>query len=129
MAKAHIATQSGTTIDIEGTPEEVAKIVASVGETTVPAHGSTRTRRSSGKTSGSARRSRKGKGPTQYVLELKEEGFFKQKRSLNDVRLALEQKGHIYARTSLSPILLNLTKSTQLGRVKDGSQWAYVHRS
>jgi hypothetical protein len=50
-------------------------------------------------------------------LELREEGYFKSKRFLNDIKKKLEEKGHIYARTTLSPTLLNLVKRKDLRRV------------
>ena len=127
MAKANISTANGTTIVVEGTPEEVSKIIAAVGDSTsVPKLARDKETGADGfePKAGKPKRS----GLTGLILDLKGEGYFREKRSLNDVRLALEQSGHIYPNTTVAPILLILTKSKELGRVKDGAKWAYVHR-
>jgi hypothetical protein len=129
MASANIKSATGAKITVEGTPTEIAQIIAAIEQTRpftkaserVNSHASS-TKRNRSSSNG------KSRGPTGYVSELKNDGFFKERRSLNDVRLALEQNGHIYPRTTLSPVLLALVKSKELGRVKSGHTWAYVHR-
>ncbi len=127
MAKANISTSSGTTIVVEGTPEEVAKIIAAVGDPIPASTGRTDKGRQHADPQPDQETPRRS-GLTGLILDLKAEGYFKEKRSLNDVRVALEQNGHIYPNTTVAPILLALTKSKEIGRVKDGAKWAYVHR-
>src|SRR5574341_1705229 len=127
MAKANISTSSGTTIIVEGTPEEVAKIIAAVGDPMPAPSGRDHKKQQHANAQSNQKTSRRS-GLTGLILDLKAEGYFKEKRSLNDVRVALEQNGHIYPNTTVAPILLALTKSKEIGRVKDGAKWAYVHR-
>lgn len=127
MAKANISTSSGTTIIVEGTPEEVAKIIAAVGDS-IPASSGRDDERQQHADPQPNQETPRRPGLTGLILDLKAEGYFKEKRSLNDVRVALEQNGHIYPNTTVAPILLALTKSKEIGRVKDGAKWAYVHR-
>ncbi|MEI8014572.1 MAG: hypothetical protein WCH20_06995 [Nitrospira sp.] len=127
MAKANISTANGTTIVVEGTPEEVSKIIAAVGGASTPSkplHGE----KLGTSVKAIPSKNPKKSGLTGLILDLKAEGYFKEKRFLNDVRLVLEQSGHIYPNTTVAPILLALTKLKELGRVKDGAKWAYVHR-
>jgi hypothetical protein len=119
MAKANIDLPDGTKILIEGSVEEVAKIVSLVQGT--PSQPSA--------PKAEAVPAKKTKhGIKDYVLELKAEGFFKDKRALPDVQKALEARGHIYAMTSLSGPMLELVRSKELGRVKENRKWMYVHR-
>jgi hypothetical protein len=67
------------------------------------------------------------KGPSSYILELKQEEFFKQKRTLPEVQKKLEENGHIYAQNSLSTPILRLVRSRQLRRIKEDDVWVYVN--
>ena len=119
MAKANIDLPDGTKIVIEGSVEEVAKIVTLVQG--APSRPSTR------KTKAAPTRKTK-RGIKDYVLELEDEGFFKDKRGLADIQKALETRGHIYAVTSLSGRMLELIRSKKLDREKENLKWMYFHR-
>jgi len=119
MAKANIDLPDGTKIVIEGSVDEVAKVVSLVqGRTDHPPTQKPRP--------AAARKTKVG--IKDYIRELKAEGFFTEKRSLGDVKTALETRGHIYAVTSLSGKMLELVRSKELGRIKEGRKWMYVHR-
>jgi hypothetical protein len=66
-------------------------------------------------------------GPKALILELKNNGYFSEKRSITDVQKRLEELGHIYAQTSLSTPLKRLVIARQLTRVKDKENdiWRY----
>jgi hypothetical protein len=73
-----------------------------------------------------ASKSNKGKGPQTFILELKNNGFFSEQRSISDVQRKLEEMGHIYAQTSLSTPLIRLVRSNKLRRVKENDSWNYT---
>lgn len=120
MAKANIDLPDGTKIVIERSVDEVAKIVSLVQGTTEPPPRK--------KVKPSPIKKKTKCTIKDYVRELKDEGFFKQKRALSDVKKALDTRGHIYALTSLSGQMLDLVRSKELGRIKEGRKWMYVHR-
>ena len=66
------------------------------------------------------------KGPQTLIAELAGENYFKTKRKIVQIQKKLEEKGHIYAITSLSPPLLRLTRNKTLRRLKEKSGWVYV---
>lgn len=120
MAKAHIALTDGTKITIEGTSEEVAALVSKL-STGTPL--SSKEKKKSEKESGST--SSKS-GPVDLISELIDGGFFKKPKELGSIRLALEEQGHYYPVTTLSPLLLRLVRRKQLRRIKDKKRWLYV---
>lgn len=127
MAKANIVLPSGTTVAIEGTADEVATLLTrfSEPESTAPkAVRNKKTRKKGSRSSSSSAVNRKG--PRGLIVELAEEGYFKSKRTIGDIQKKLEEKGHIYAQSSLSPPLLRLTRSRTLRRIKEKSGWVYV---
>lgn len=127
MPKANLTLPDGTLVSIDGSTEEVAKLLQNFsGSGGVSRSGRRRSAPRTAATSGKGKARPRG-GPTTYILELREEGYFKTKRFLNEVQQKLEEKGHIYARTTLSPTLLNLVKRRELRRIKDKKGWAYVH--
>ena len=124
MAKANINLPDGTLIVIEGNVEEVSKILKLIKEKPASAKKEKERQTKSAETE-----KRKMKpGLTAYVYELKEEGYFKNERSLEDILKALKQKGHIYPKSSISETVLRLTRQKKLGRIKKDKMWFYVHR-
>jgi hypothetical protein len=121
MSKASIDKPDGTKITIDGTPEEVARILQLVEESP-----SARVRERP-KTDAT----KKSKtGLKSLILELKDEGFFKERRLKADVKDALESRGHYYPDSSLGTRLLELVRDDkELGRLKEGNKWVYVHRN
>lgn len=129
MAKANLKLTSGTTVTIEGTPEEVAATLKHYTEIE-----QTRTRGSQRQPSPSSRRKVKPKtakvrpsGPIDYIRELVEDNFFSGQRGLGEVRTELEARGHIYPVTTLSPAILRLVRKRELRRVPEGNHWRYVN--
>ena len=123
MAKANLTLPNGTTVAIEGTAEEVATLLAQVSGPTSATVTQSKKRgkiaaRATKKPANSSR-----KGPQTLLQELADEGWFKSKRTIGEVQKKLEEKGHIYAMTSLSTPLLRLTRSRALRRLKDKSGW------
>ncbi|NOH02219.1 MAG: hypothetical protein HND47_09810 [Chloroflexi bacterium] len=87
--------------------------------------------KSPAKKASKSRKSSKGSkgGPQTYMLELKNSGFFEEKRTIADIQRKLEELGHIYAQTSLSTPLLRLTRSKKLSRVKENDSWYYISKA
>lgn len=66
-------------------------------------------------------------GPTDYIRDLIEEGYFKTKREIGAVRDKLEERAHIYPVTSISGPLYRLVKNKELRRIKEDGAWRYVN--
>jgi hypothetical protein len=117
MAKAHISLDNGTKVTIEGTPAEVATLIAQFGSgSTQPKHAKKPT----------PRKSTAKSGPVNLVSELIDGGFFKKPKELGAIKTALEEQGHYYPVTTLSPALLRLVRKKQIRRIKDKKRWLYV---
>jgi hypothetical protein len=118
MAKAHITTKSGASITIEGTPKEVAELVSQLG---TGADATTRPKRIKKDEASRAK-------PTlgNLIAEFIDGGFFKKPKELGAIKNALEEQGHFYPVTTLSPVLLRLVRRRELRRVKDKKRWLYV---
>ena len=118
MAKAHITTKNGTKVTIEGTADEVAALVARFkGGASTPLKRGVRS---------SARSAAAKAGPISLIAELIDGGFFKKPKELSAIKQALEEQGHFYPVTSLSPVLLRLVRRRNLRRIKDKKRWQYV---
>ena len=122
MAKANISLKNGTTVAIEGTAEEVAELLAKFSQPMEPQPSRARHRKPAGRKSGKAKKG----GPTVLIGELVEQGYFKAKRSISDIQKKLEEGGHIYPVTSISPCLTRMTKRRQLRRIREDKVWRYV---
>lgn len=117
MPKATIMTRSGAAVTVEGTEDEVARLVSVIeGEGhEVPDR------------QPAARRAGKVKPtPKALISELIGGGFFAKPKGLGEVKAALEQRGHYYPVTSLSPLMLRLVRQRELRRIKDKHRWTYV---
>jgi hypothetical protein len=119
MAKAHIITKDGTKITIEGTPQEVSLLITQL-------KGKISTSPTGGRIAGK-QKSRLKAGPINLISELIDGGFFKKPKELSAIKLALEEQGHHYPATSLSPTLLRLVRKQHLRRIKDKKRWLYVN--
>ena len=119
MAKAHITTKDGTKVTIEGTPQEVAALVAKLkgGISREPA-----TAKISSK-----HKSQPKATPINLISELIDGGFFRKPKELGVIKIALEEQGHYYPVTSLSPAMLRLVRKKQVRRIKDKKRWLYVN--
>jgi hypothetical protein len=121
MVKADITTKEGMKMNIEGSEEEVKRIIEFV----------------NGKKDSKSTSQNKSKGNigkvsiSSLVDELKAEDFFKtsEGKSLVDIKNALDAKGHIYPLGSLSGKVQKKVKSKELGRFKNKEgDWRYVGR-
>lgn len=118
MPTASITMPGGATIVIEGTQAEVADLVAKF-----QAHESQSTK----STARSSRGSTSARtGPFDLIVGLIERGFFQTPRELGAVRAALEEEGHFYPVTTLSPLMLRLVRRKFLRRIKSNKRWTYV---
>jgi hypothetical protein len=118
MAKVHFTTKAGTKIVIEGNESEIAKLIELLeGEpqkrADVPANAP-------------RHKSKSRPTPVGLISELIDGGFFKKPKELGAIKLALEEQGHFYPVTTLSPALLRLVRKKQLRRIKDKKRWLYV---
>lgn len=119
MPKANITTASGAKIIVEGTEDEIVSLIKRIDAGT-PA---TESRSKREKTSP---RSKTRPSPISLVSELIDGGFFKKPKELGAIRLALQEQGHFYPVTTLSPTLLRLVRRKELRRIKEGKRWLYV---
>jgi hypothetical protein len=117
MAKAHISLDNGTKITVEGTPAEVAALIAQFG-------GGSKLPKEARKSS--HQKSTAKSGPVNLVSELIDGGFFKKPKELGAIKTALEEQGHYYPITTLSPVLLRLVRKKQIRRIKEKKRWLYV---
>ena len=125
VPKANLTLPDGTTVTIDGTTEEVAALLAKIAgpapQVKTRAGGN---KRKSDPASKRARTARKG--PRTLINALATANWFTSKRTIGDVQKKLEEDGHIYALSSLSPALLRLTRAKVLRRIKDKDGWVYV---
>jgi hypothetical protein len=130
MAKANLLLPDGTKVTIEGTSDEVSALLARFSTDQGKASGRRApvSRRRSRSEAGPEGSKPKLEGPTEYIRDLIQEGFFKTKREIGHVRDKLEERAHIYPVTSISGPLYRLVKKRELRRVKEDGQWKYVNR-
>ena len=119
MAKANITTKDGTKITVEGTPQEVAALVTQLksGISKEPAMMKV----------SSKHKSHPKATQVNLISELIDGGFFKKPKELGAIKIALEEQGHYYPVTSLSPAMLRLVRKRQVRRIKDKKRWLYVN--
>jgi len=128
MAKANVDLPNGTKIQIDGTSEEIGKILELYkNEGNFDEEIDKPKKKTKYKTNKTGRKKSKS-GPKQYIRELKTAGFFKVKRNMKEVQKKLEEKGHIYPMNELSTPLRNLVQDSELGRIKEKDGWVYVNR-
>jgi hypothetical protein len=127
MAKANLVLPNGTKVNIQGSPDEVANLLAKFSGSRLASRATTKSlhKNTSGR-SRSGNQRPKRKGPQRLIVDLIEENYFKARRTIGEIQRKLEEKGHIYALYALSTPLLRLTRSKALRRIKDKSGWVYV---
>jgi hypothetical protein len=117
MAKAQISFPDGTTVKLEGTPDEINAVVVRARKTQ-----ETGRRRASVKVKARSR-------PPQLVdmiANLIDGGFFKKPKDLAAVKTALEEMGHHYPVTTLSGAMLRQVRKRNLRRLKKDKRWVYT---
>ncbi len=131
MAKASIKLPSGATVVIEGSPDEVSSIVGRIERGN---DARTKPSASAGKQRFQAEQPRKGgkgslrRGPTLHVRRLKDEGFFKDSRTLGDVKAKLDAMGYLYLRGQLAVVVLRMVRSEEMYRSGSSPDWRYGAR-
>jgi hypothetical protein len=122
MAKADIILPNGTRINIDGTPEEIIKIKESLtNEESIQGK-----RKNVVKKNNSKKKLSKN-GPLIRIRGLIEKDFFKEKRTIENVRKMLEEMAIFYKVSDISPSLIRLVKKGELRRIKEEGQWRYVN--
>lgn len=127
MAKASLVLPDGTKVNIEGSADEVATLLARFSGSAPPPRSAKPSRASKSQRVPPSSRGLKRKGPQRLIQDLVQEDYFKAKRTIGEIQKKLEDNGHIYALYSLSTPLLRLTRSKILRRIKDKKGWVYVH--
>lgn len=124
MAKAKLTLANGTQLIIEGTPTEVAVIMAQVGGAVGRVTGS---RAHVSKETYKSPKDKKIKhSPTDLILSLADGGFFKTPKDLAAIKEGLAEIGHIYAVQTLSSIVFKMVRRHYLRRVKEKGRWVYI---
>src|SRR5262245_25848314 len=117
MAKARINFPDGTTVSVEGTPDEISAVVD-------------RARKAQEGRRGANARVKGGSRPPQLVdlvASLIDGGFFRKKpKDLATVKAALEEMGHHYPVTTLSGEMLRQVRRRNLRRLKQEKRWVYT---
>ena len=116
MANAKISIPGGVSVEIDGTPEEVASVLERLRSEAVRAATPIETTQSS---------KMRGEIPALMSL-LKSEEFFKTPRGLSDVREKLAQMGHHYPVTTLSGAMQAQARNRNLRRFKQDGKYVYV---
>jgi hypothetical protein len=117
MTRAVIKTKNGLRIEIEGTVDEITKVVLDV-----------KKKIEKMEEARSVQKAKTKAGATSFILKLKDDGFFTKPKTLVQVKEKLAENGLIYEITSLSAVLLGLVRRRELGRVKTEKGWGYVKR-
>ena len=117
MVKAHITTSEGIDIKIEGTTKEISAIVDALKKQSAD--------------SGTGRRHGKVNKSGRVLLvdligSLRDGGFFKKPKDLASIKGALEEMGHHYPVTTLSPVMLKLVRRRNLRRLREKGRWQYT---
>jgi hypothetical protein len=122
MAKAQITLSDGMTVSVSGTPDEITAVVARLQGPGAPTSGA-----KSGGTPKSKRKPGAGRVQiTDLIENLIDGGFFKKPKDLAAVKLALEEMGHHYPVTTLSPTMLRQVRKRNLRRLKQDKRWMYT---
>jgi hypothetical protein len=122
MAKANIKTKDGTKILVEGTPEEISKVLSM--------YKTKETVKTPQREHKKYVEEKRGAKPTvtDTIREILAEGFFDKPKSLAEVKQGLEEQGSFIPITTLSAIVLGLVKNKELRRLRQDKKWAYVRR-
>jgi hypothetical protein len=121
MPKATIKTATGATITIEGTQEEVSKIISNYENSSVVGNA----KKSVARIKSGKRAEKKRESAGDLIIALKEDGFFEKPKTLGEIGSALEERGYLYPVTSLSGVVLGLLKRQELRRKKMEGKWKY----
>lgn len=121
MPKATIRSSTGSVITIEGSQEEVARIISTLDKPIVVARAKHEIARA--KVTSSQGKKREGAGD--LIIGMREAGFFDKPKTLAEMEQSLEEKGFLYPTTTLSGVVLRLVKKKELRRKKTDGRWTY----
>jgi hypothetical protein len=121
MAKATIRSKTGTVITIEGSDSEVSNILSIFERTEAISQAKKRVSRNQAHKKEEKRRA----SASDMIVDLKEQGYFEEPRTLIEISHALEERGFLYPVTSLSGVVLNLLRKKVLRRKKAEGKWIY----
>lgn len=120
VVRTEMQMPNGTKIVIEGSEDEVIRIVASLQTRDKPAlPEAMKKQKNRPKQSGPV-------GQTHHIKELCDDGFFSQPKGIADVKKALVERGHHYPVEHLSVPLIRLTQQRILRRFKEDGTWKYT---
>jgi hypothetical protein len=119
MAKAEYTTLGGAKVMVEGTPREVAELLKCLNDVSTDA---TPTAKKNRKSTNSLAKAT----PTNLIASLIDGGFFRKPKDLASIKASLEESGHYYPVTTLSPTMLRFVRRKQLRRIKEDGKWMYT---
>lgn len=121
MARAQISLPGGIVVNVSGTPDEISSVVSRL-------QGGPASRREPVSSRASSRKVAKAGRVqiTDLIENLIDGGFFKKPKDLAAVKQALEEAGHHYPVTTLSPTMLRQVRKRNLRRLKQDGRWIYT---
>jgi hypothetical protein len=121
MAKAQITLPGGVVVNVSGTPDEISAVVSRL-------HGqpASTCREPEAEGKGKRKSSAAKAGLPDLIANLIDGGFFKKPKDLAAVKQALEEMGHHYPVTTLSPTMLREVRKRNLRRIKQSGHWTYT---
>jgi len=123
MTKAEINLPNGTKITVDGTPEEIIRIQQAFSDSP----DSTSKKKQGYRDKGIPKKKPSKVGPLGRIRTLITEDYFKEKRTMEDVRKSLEERAIFYKHSDIAPSLIRLVKKGELRRLKEEGQWIYVN--
>ena len=76
----------------------------------------------------SGKTKRPKEGISEYILEMKKNGFFNSSKLLGEINKELERRGHHYNTTSITHPLQGLIHQKKLERIGKKGKWQYVSK-
>lgn len=119
MAKAHISFPDGTTVKLEGTPDEISGVIDR-------GRGKRDAKRGTARAKVKVRAASQRVQLVDLIANLIDGGFFKKPKDLAAVKGALEELGHHYPVTTLSGAMLRQVRKRNIRRLKQDKRWMYT---
>lgn len=119
MAKAQISFPDGTTVKLEGTPDEISGVIDRGRSKRASARGRN-------KTKPTVKVASRRVQLVDLIANLIDGDFFKKPKDLAAVKGALEEMGHHYPVTTLSGAMLRQVRKRNLRRLKQDKRWMYT---
>ena len=119
MAKAQISFPDGTTVKLEGTPDEISGVIDR-------GRSKRETKRDAARAKVKVRAASQRVQLVDLIASLIDGGFFKKPKDLAAVKAALEELGHHYPVTTLSGAMLRQVRKRNIRRLKQDKRWMYT---